>query len=203
IRAAASRFVGRIDQRPPAFSALKIAGRRAYKLARAGQTPELAMRPIEIYSIEVEAYDYPQLILEVACGSGTYIRSLGRDLAESLGTAAVMSALVRTAIGSFRIEDAVEPQQLTTENWLGLIQPPLRAIELLPRMQLSADDARRIRNGLPINVGQVVNLASESWQVDNLPHKEIAAIGPDGQLVAILTCGDPGQLRVLRGLPAD
>ena len=96
IAAAAGRFVGRIAQRPPAFSALKVAGRRAYKLARAGQPPQLAPRPVEIFAAEIKSYQYPELVMEVECGSGTYIRSLGRDLAESLGTAAVMSALVRT-----------------------------------------------------------------------------------------------------------
>ena len=94
--AVAARFIGRIDQRPPAFSAVKVAGRRAYELARQGRQPEWLPRPVVIHSIEVAAYQYPELILDVACGGGTYIRSLGRDLAESLGTAAVMSALVRT-----------------------------------------------------------------------------------------------------------
>ena len=93
IEAAARRFVGRIEQRPPAFSALKIRGRPAYKLARQGKPVELAPRPVEIYRIEVKKYRYPELVLEIDCGGGTYVRSLGRDLAESLGTAAVMSAL--------------------------------------------------------------------------------------------------------------
>ena len=150
IAAAAERFVGRIDQRPPAFSALKVAGRRAYQLARQGRELQLAARPVEIHRIEVKAYEYPELVLEVACGSGTYIRSLGRDLAESLGTAAVMSGLVRTAIGGFRIEDAVAPGGLNRDNWLRWLLPPLRAVECLPRLQLSPDEAVRIRNGLTI-----------------------------------------------------
>jgi tRNA pseudouridine(55) synthase len=150
IAAAAERFVGRIEQRPPAFSALKVAGRRAYELARRGQRPQLAARPVEIHRIEIKGYQYPELVLDVACGSGTYIRSLGRDLAESLSTAAVMSGLVRTAIGGFRIEDAVDPHALKRDNWLEWLQPTLRAVEYLPRLQLSADEAERVRNGLPI-----------------------------------------------------
>ena len=74
--------MGRVDQRPPAFSALKSEGRRAYQLARQGRNAELAARPVEIHRIEVRAYEYPELVLDVECGSGTYIRSLGRDLAE-------------------------------------------------------------------------------------------------------------------------
>ena len=150
IAAAAERFVGRIDQRPPAFSALKVAGQRAYKLARQGREPQLAARPVEIHHIEVKAYEYPELVLDVACGSGTYIRSLGRDLAESLGTAAVMSGLVRTVIGSFRIEDAVAPGGLNGDNWLRWLRPALQAVEYLPRVQLSPDEVVRIRNGLTI-----------------------------------------------------
>ena len=79
IEAAAQRFVGRIDQRPPAFSALKIHGRPAYKLARQGRPVTLQPRPVELYRIEVKSYRYPELILEVECGGGTYVRSLGRD----------------------------------------------------------------------------------------------------------------------------
>ena len=150
--AAARRFVGRIQQRPPAFSALKVEGRRAYQLARRGDKLELQARPIEIHRIEVARYEYPELALEVECGSGTYIRSLGRDLAESLGTAAVMSALVRTFIGGFRLDESVNPRQLTRENWQSRLHPPLRAVEHLPRVQLSAEEVVRVRNGLTIEV---------------------------------------------------
>ena len=110
IVAAARRFVGRIEQRPPAFSALKIRGRPAYKLARQGHAVALQPRPVEIYRIDVKSYQYPELVLEIDCSGGTYVRSLGRDLAESLGTAAVMSALVRTAIGRFLVREAVDPR---------------------------------------------------------------------------------------------
>jgi tRNA pseudouridine55 synthase len=109
IVAATGRFCGRIQQRPPAYSAVKVAGRRAYALARAGREVELDARPITVHRLEVRAYAYPTLTLEVRCGGGTYVRSLGRDLAASLGTAAVMSELVRTAIGGFRIEQSVDP----------------------------------------------------------------------------------------------
>ena len=114
--AAAERFVGRIRQRPPAYSALKVRGRRAYQLARKGRPVELVPREVTIHRLAVVRYEYPELVLEVECSGGTYIRSLGRDLAESLGTAAVMSALERTAIGGFRIEQAADPRELTGET---------------------------------------------------------------------------------------
>ena len=76
----------------PAYSALKVAGRRAYDLARRGEDVQLQPRLIEVYSLAVASYEYPELVLHIECGGGTYVRSLGRDLAEALATAAVMSA---------------------------------------------------------------------------------------------------------------
>ena len=80
IEQAAAQMVGVIQQRPPAYSAVKIAGRREYKRARRGEQPEMAPRPITIHALEVVEYDYPRLVLDIRCGSGTYVRSLGRDL---------------------------------------------------------------------------------------------------------------------------
>src|SRR6478609_12096076 len=115
ILAAIPRFLGTIEQRPPAFSALKVAGQAAYKLARRGEAVELAARPVEIISIDLVRYEYPELELRVRCGSGTYIRSLGRDLAEALGSAAVMSQLRRIAIGPFQVEESLQLADLALE----------------------------------------------------------------------------------------
>lgn len=190
IEAAAQRFVGQIEQRPPAFSALKIQGRPAYKLARQGKPVELARRPVEIYRIEVKAYEYPELVLEIDCGSGTYVRSLGRDLAESLGTAAVMSALVRTSIGHFRVAEAVDPRELHRDNWQSFVQPPLRAVDFLPQVELSPEATARIRNGLAI-------------ELNNEASKELVAIDPTGQLIGILAPSGPRQWRTLRNMPTN
>ncbi len=208
IEAAAARLIGRIEQRPPAFSAIKVAGRRAYELARQGRQPELAARPVLIHAIEVAEYQYPQLVLNVTCGSGVYIRALGRDLAQSLGTSAVMSALVRTSIGVFTLEEAVDPRQLDCDNWFSLLQPPLRAIEYLPRLQLSAAEVRRLRTGLtipsrpPLAVSHdsAFLLANDQDNNSAIP-EEIAALDPTGELVGILTAGVAGQLRTLRNMP--
>jgi len=187
IESAAQRFVGRIEQRPPAYSALKIGGRPAYKLARQGKPVELALRPIEIFSIDVASYEYPELVLDVRCGSGAYIRSLGRDLAAALGTAAVMSALIRTAVGGFQIEQSVDPRALTPENLPDYLLPPLRAVEYLPRVELSADQTTRIRNGQLIPRGEEL-----------LPGDEVAAVDPDGRLIGILAPTEDGRWRSLR-----
>jgi len=190
IAAAAKALTGTIPQRPPAYSALKVSGRRAYKLAREGRPVDLVPRPVVVHRLDVAAYDYPELRLDIECGSGTYVRSLGRDLAESLGTAAVMSALVRTAIGAFRIEEAVDPHGLTRENWTGHLLPPLRAVEFLPRIELTAREIARIRAGQTI--------AREAPPADS---REIAALDPAGRLAAILVPRGPGLVGPIRNLP--
>ena len=194
IEAAARAFVGRIEQRPPAFSALKVGGRRAYDLARRGQAVELEPRPVTIHRIEVARYDYPALTLRVECGSGTYIRSLGRDLAESLGTAAVMSKLVRTAIGRFRLEEAADPSRLTKENWTDLLLPPLWAVDALPRVELAGGEIARIRNGQTI---------SGKGSLPPSPGQELAAVDARGRLVAILQPRGADLLGPVRNLPPD
>ncbi|MEN6556757.1 MAG: tRNA pseudouridine(55) synthase TruB [Thermoguttaceae bacterium] len=185
---AVRHFVGRILQRPPAFSALKIQGRPAYRLARQGRPVELQPRPVEIHRIAVQSYQYPELILEVECGAGTYIRSLGRDLAERLGTAAVMTALRRTAIGQFCIESSIELDKLTVDGWTRYVESPLRAVEGLPQIQLTSDEVARIRNGQTIARRDV-------------EAAEIAALDPDGQLVGILEPAPDGRWRTRRNMP--
>ena len=191
IAAAAEKLVGRIQQRPPAYSALKVAGRRAYQLARQGEKVELKPREVTVHRIELEAYEYPALTLRVQCGSGTYIRSLGRDLAQSLGTAAVMSQLVRTAVGGFRVEEAIDPDRLGKDNWADCLLPPLQAVDALPRVELSAEEIARIGNGLSI--------AKDTPATDAA---EFAAVDPDGRLVAILKVRGPGLLGPVRNLRA-
>lgn len=176
LRAAAASLTGEIQQRPPAFSALKVRGRRAYDLARAGEAVALRPRPVTIYRLEIQRYDYPELDLGIECSSGTYVRSLGRDLAASLGTVAVMARLTRTAVGCFRIEDAAPLDRLGPADWRDFLIPPLRAVEALPRMMLTREEVQRLRWGQT-----VIRDASAPSAA------EVAGIDPDGQLAAILS----------------
>jgi len=145
------KFVGDIQQKPPAFSAIKVDGRRAYKMARQGQQVELAARPVTIYEIKLVEYDYPRLVLLIRCGSGTYVRSVGRDLAIDLGTAAVMSELRRTGIGDFRVEDACDTSAFTMEHVARQLLPASRAITHLPSIVVTATELERLRTGLRIS----------------------------------------------------
>jgi tRNA pseudouridine55 synthase len=190
IAAAAEALTGRIEQRPPAYSALKVEGRRAYALAREGRHVELKPRHVTVYRLEIASYRYPELRLEIECGSGTYVRSLGRDLAESLGTAAVMSSLVRTAVGGFEIDDAVAPEDLTPGNWTEKLLPPLRAVDFLPKVELSGEETARVRKGQTI--------AERSPPAES---REMAAVDAAGRLVAILVPRGAGLLGPSRNLP--
>lgn len=109
-------FQGQIMQVPPAFSAMKVNGQRAYKLAREGKAPQLEARPVMIYKNELITYEYPFVKFTSEVGSGTYIRSLVEDLGKVLGTGAYMSDLRRTRVGQFDVRDALQKDELTREN---------------------------------------------------------------------------------------
>ena len=99
-------FVGKIMQTPPKFSAIKIGGERAYKLARKGQDFKIPSREVEIYSIDILSYNYPELKLRIHCSSGTYIRTLAEDIGAKLQTGAYLTALRRTKVGTYDIKDS-------------------------------------------------------------------------------------------------
>jgi tRNA pseudouridine55 synthase len=143
VAAVLTSFEGRIDQVPPALSAVKVAGRAAYRLSRAGRPPMLAARPVHIYWTNLWQYEWPCLGFDVACGRGTYIRALIRDIGTRLGTGGCLTALVRQAVGPFqvqqswslaRLEAAGEPSAyLTTlETARALVAGPVAAIPPRP-----------------------------------------------------------------------
>ena len=112
INQALAKFIGLIKQKPPIYSALKINGIPAYRLARAGQIPKLKPRLVSIYKIKVKKYKYPFLKLKIACGSGTYIRSLAHDLGAVLKTGAYLYGLERTRVGQYRKSQAKNVEKL-------------------------------------------------------------------------------------------
>ncbi len=181
------QFVGDIQQRPPTYSAIKIAGRRAYKLARKGADFELAARTVTIHRIEVLRYEYPELDLVIECGSGTYIRALGRDLGSALGTAAVMSALERTAIGRFPIEQSIPLDRLSPETLVQNLQPALAAVSELALLKLSDAQIVEIHHGRPIAPASERN-------VSKINGAEWAAVNDRGELISLLSEKRPGQL---------
>jgi len=106
------KFIGKINQQPPVFSAIKIKGKPAHRLARAGKTPVLETRPVEIKDIVVTNYQWPQLELRVTTGPGVYIRSLARDIGQELGTGGYLAGLIRTRVGEHRLADSLTVEDL-------------------------------------------------------------------------------------------
>ena len=177
IRAALTAQVGTIAQRPPEFSAIKVEGRRSYDLARSGKAVELAARPVTVYGIDVTAYAWPRLELEIECGSGTYIRSIARDLGEALGCGGLVEVLVRTRIGAFSIDDAIDPLSLTRESIPDHLLPAIEALGSMPRLKLSAEQVAAIAQGRAVEIDPLGG--------ETVPGGEVALIGPDGTLAAI------------------
>jgi tRNA pseudouridine55 synthase len=128
VRETLCAFVGQISQRPPAFSALKIGGRRSYALARLGQPTPLEPRIITIYSTELKDYSWPFLELSVTCGRGTYIRALARDIGFTLGTGAYCTMLRRLSIGNFSVKSGI-PLEGITESQIVDRLIPLSALQ--------------------------------------------------------------------------
>ena len=152
VEAILPRFTGALLQRPPAYSAIKIAGRRAYKLARAGQPPDLPARPIEIADLHLAGMPDPDHAeFETMVGEGTYIRSLARDLGEALGTLAHVVELRRLAVGRF-----TETQAISLDSALALghslaasghLLPIETVLDDIPALALTATEAARLRQG--------------------------------------------------------
>jgi tRNA pseudouridine55 synthase len=164
IEAALAGFVGRIEQVPPMYSALKRDGRPLYELARQGKTVERKPRPVEIHELCLLDWDSPALIVEVACSPGTYIRSLAHDLGQRLSCGAYLDALVRLNSGRFALEDAISLERLEEEFEHGrgeqYLLPPDEALLDWPAMIVGADNARRIVQGQAVG-GEPPAMAGE------------------------------------------
>ncbi len=173
-------FRGRIEQVPPAFSAVRVAGQRAYKLARRGDEVALQPKTVEVHRLDVARFEPPELTLDIECGSGTYIRSIGRDLGERLGCGAVMSALSRTRIGPFELSQAIPFDQLRADSLAERLLPCSVAAAHLPAYVCDAEDASKLKHGLGLIPRE------SSWLRMSDPHPEsFALIDADGTLLAI------------------
>ena len=147
IRRELTSFCGVIEQRPPDWSAVKIGGRRAYALARKELNPDIQPRPVWIDYIDILAYDWPLLRVDVRCGSGTYIRSIARDLGQRLRCGGHMTKLERTAIGSFSVDDAVDPDMLSVKRIPELLISPLEVVAHISRYRCTDEECRLVERG--------------------------------------------------------
>lgn len=164
IRGALPRLTGTVLQVPPAYSAKRVAGRRAYEAARAGDLLELAPACVEVFEWGDLQRDGDTLRVKIACGGGTYIRALARDLGRFSGSAAHLSALRRTRSGPFHVRDAVSLEQLV--GGIAEVRPALDALPTLPRVMLPEADAERVLRGIAIDRGLAYGEASRAALVD-------------------------------------
>jgi tRNA pseudouridine55 synthase len=153
VSAALAGFVGRIEQVPPMYSALKHEGRRLYELAREGREVERKPREVEIFHLELLQFDSPVLDFEVRCSSGTYVRTLAEDIGEALGCGAHLTALRRTEVDDLSVADACTLERIEALAGQGgaaldaLLRPASAALARYPRLDLDTDSAIRIRHG--------------------------------------------------------
>ncbi len=176
-------FIGEIEQVPPAFSAIKVNGERAYDMARRGDTVKLAARRIWIKRFElVEMRDADQAVFSVISGKGTYMRSLARDLALRVGTVGHIAELRRTAVGKFAVEDAISLDELDTIGQgaaaSGALLPVETPLDDIPALALTEQEAARLRNGQAVSLLRKLDL------------ERISAFD-DGETVLATTSGKP------------
>jgi tRNA pseudouridine55 synthase len=187
VEAVLPRFVGEVLQVPPAFSAVKVDGERAYDLARAGETVELAARPVRIHEVRVtEAPDADHLTLEMSCGKGTYVRALVRDLAEALGACGHVDALRRTRVGGFDEHSAVTLELLEDLGHKArqseALLPVETALDDIPALAVTDEDAFRLKQGRSI---VLVPRQVETVKARLRPGSRTVSAMADGVIVAL------------------
>lgn len=185
LSAALLRFVGDIQQVPPSFSAVKVGGQPAHRLARKGQQPTLKARSRRIDSIDLLSFAPPVVEIEVHCGKGTYIRSLAHDLGRHLGCGAHLGSLTRTQVGPFSLDIAITlselQQALGNGTWKAHLLPIDSGLANIPSLTLKDDDARSIRHGRPLLADGYPALLT-----DPAIGPRYRAYGEDGSFLAIL-----------------
>lgn len=151
IRAVLPEFTGTILQKPPAFSAIKVGGKRAYDLARAGEDLDLAARPVDVYELDLVTQTESTATLRCVCGKGTYVRSLARDIAEKLGTKGYVSYLCRENVGPFSLADAISLdffRETTDKDTLeSNVLPVQTVLDDIPVLAVNDTEATRLKNG--------------------------------------------------------
>jgi tRNA pseudouridine55 synthase len=180
IAEALTQFEGTVEQIPPAYSAKKVQGKRAYELAREGEEVELDAKEIDVYHLELLEWDPPEAIVDVYCSSGTYVRALANDLGEVLGCGGHLVGLRRTKSGEFALRDAIRLRKLQDAfeagDWYKYLIPAAEALSDWPSRELTFDEVDLVRHGHRIQV-------EESPEE---PGQWVRAISQQGELVALL-----------------
>lgn len=176
LRRTLRQFLGRQQQLPPMYSAVKVNGQKLYQLARRGEEAERAPREIEVYRLELLHFQGRRFTVAAECSKGTYIRVLGEDIAAALGTCGTMSFLLRTRVGAYTIGKAHTLQEIAADPE-GCVQQPLTAAGSLPKLRLTGRQAERITNGVRTTVA---GTAAGRY----------ALLGPEGEFLGIGSCSE-------------
>ncbi|MFY1829162.1 tRNA pseudouridine(55) synthase TruB [Myxococcus fulvus] len=191
LEAALARFRGPFEQVPPMYSAVKVAGKRLYELARAGEEVERAARQVTVYELVLRDFSADRLHLSVRCSKGFFVRTLAFDLGRALGCGAHLEALRRTSSGPFTLARALPLPDVASLAKEGLLAARLvslsDALVDMPELRVNADEARRVSHGVPVEVPA------------SLKPGRVRVMGPDGALLAVAE-GVGGRLRYLRVL---
>ncbi len=171
-------FVGEIEQTPPPYSAVKVQGRKAYEMARQGEEVDLTPRKITVHHLEVLEWAPPEVVIDVHCSSGTYVRSLANDLGVMLGCGAYLVGLRRTKSGRFSLRDSVPLRKLqeafTAGNWYQYLIPAAEALGDWPAVELNPDEVEGVRHGHRVKV------------VGEPTETKVRGVSTQGELVALM-----------------
>jgi len=174
-------FEGEVEQTPPQYSAVKVGGRKAYEMARKGEEVELEPRIIQVHHLEVLEWALPEVVVDVHCSSGTYVRSLANDLGEILGCGAYLVGLRRTKSGRFSLRDSVPLRRLQEAfhdgSWYQFLIPAAEALGDWPAIELDPDEVQQVRHGHRAK-------AEEGTE----PGKMVRGVSTQGELVALMEC---------------
>jgi tRNA pseudouridine55 synthase len=200
IEAVLSRFIGEIEQIPPAYSAIKLGGKRAYDLARSGEKPEMPPRMVTIDELRLlEMPDADHATFEAVCGKGTYIRALARDIALILGTVGHLSALRRTQVGPFSEKSAISLDELDENMHVAAaceyLLPVETALDDIPALAVTEIEAGRLRNGQAVSLLRKADLD----RIADLENGDTALAMANGTAIALVryTAGEIQPVRVL------
>lgn len=172
-------FVGEITQTPPPYSAVKVGGRKAYEMAREGEEVELAPRIIQVHHLEVLEWAPPEVVIDVHCSSGTYVRSLANDLGVKLGCGAYLVGLRRTKSGRFSLRDATPLRKLQEAfhagNWYQYLIPAAEALGDWVAVELSPDEVEAVRHGHRVKAKEA-----------DFDNEKVRGVSTQGELVALM-----------------
>ena len=202
----AQQFLGVQQQIPPMYSALKKDGKKLYEYARAGIEVERAPRDIVIKAIDLKALDHEKIQLTVTCTKGTYVRVLGEDIAKAMGTLGHLTALRRTQVGDFKINDAItlpDLEALVFDNRQEQLMPVDACINIEAEMVLTVEQCERIHMGQRLNVLEQLTDSLRDYISTSISHQSSVSENNDIQLDSDMVSSDDDQQPLIHEIPVD